>query len=289
MATRTKPVVLNAVDNTASLYPCLKLNNFAAHNLTDTATVTLTDITSVVNGTHITIALGTGTYTGVTTLVIGTTSYTIKDLSGTAASIPVDISCVEFLINGTDAILLNTKTNSYITSTYLPKSGGTISGSLSVTGNTTVSGTVTAAKVVGAYYNDYAEFFERGEETEAGDIIALDETAASEKYVKATEKSKVVIGVHSDSYSHIIGGDHVDTPEDFIPTNLPKYIPVALAGRVKVKFTGMAPIGTLVVPSSTPGVGRAYKDTDPTANVVGILVEPSETAETKLVKIKVKG
>lgn len=47
-------------------------------------------------------------------------------------------------------------------------------------GNVTLTGTLTAAKVYNAVYNDYAEFFPRGDDTQRGDIIALDETSGKE-------------------------------------------------------------------------------------------------------------
>lgn len=61
-------------------------------------------------------------------------------------------------------------------------------------------------KVYNTVWNDYAEFFERGCETEPGDIIALDETSNKEVYIKASKNSKVIVGVHSDTFGHLIGG-----------------------------------------------------------------------------------
>ena len=77
---------------------------------------------------------------------------------------------------------------------------------LDSSGNVAFAGTVTGTRVYNAYYNDYAEYFERGGETSKGDIIALDETASDEKYVKATDKSKCVVGVQSEEFAQIIGG-----------------------------------------------------------------------------------
>ena len=58
-----------------------------------------------------------------------------------------------------------------------------------------------------AVQTDYAEFFEHGEETEAGDVIALNENSSEERYLKATKWSKLVVGVHSDQFAHLIGGE----------------------------------------------------------------------------------
>ena len=141
-------------------------------------------------------------------------------------------------------------------------------------------GTFTASAVYNAVWNDYAEFFPRGEATEAGDIIALDVDADGEVYVKATEGSECVVGVHSDTFGHLIGGDEVKPEEDFVEKNLPNYIPVGLCGRVRVKFKGTAKKGMRVVPSDTPGVGRAYdKLKDSRDSIIGYLVE-SDAQET---------
>jgi hypothetical protein len=142
------------------------------------------------------------------------------------------------------------------------------------------TGALTASAVYNAVWNDYAEFFPRGEATEAGDIIALDVDADGEVYVKATEGSECVVGVHSDTFGHLIGGDEVKPEEDFVEKNLPNYIPVGLCGRVRVKFKGTAKKGMRVVPSDTPGVGRAYdKLKDSRDSIIGYLVE-SDAQET---------
>jgi hypothetical protein len=156
-------------------------------------------------------------------------------------------------------------------------------------GNVTLTGTLTAAKVYNAVYNDYAEFFPRGEETERGDIIAADETSDHEQYVKATDKSKCVVGVQSEEFAQIIGGAELEDGQDVLTANIKKYIPVALAGRVHVKYTGKAVVGTKVVPSDVPGVGRAWQDGDSDENVVGTIVEADTLLRLRLVKILVRG
>ena len=49
--------------------------------------------------------------------------------------------------------------------------------------------------------------FERGEETEPGDIISLDLNSDKEIYVKASIENNFVVGVHSNSFAHLIGGE----------------------------------------------------------------------------------
>lgn len=137
--------------------------------------------------------------------------------------------------------------------------------------NTSFPGVLTASRVVNAQYNDYAEFFERGEETEAGDIIALDLSSDEERYIKATPRNRVIVGIHSDEYAHIIGGEKGKTLEE----NLKNFIPVALAGRVHVKVSGVVYKGDrIVISNGMPGIGIALTNNS-TSNkqVIGIALE----------------
>lgn len=136
-------------------------------------------------------------------------------------------------------------------------------------GNLTIPGTVTASRVVNAVYNDMAEFFQKGEETEAGDIIALDEGSPTEQYKKATESSRIVVGVHSDEFGQVMGGMEPPEGEDFVTYNLKHFIPVALAGRVHVRVYGKVAAVDFIVPSDMPGVGRSAKEGESTVNAVG--------------------
>lgn len=154
-------------------------------------------------------------------------------------------------------------------------------------GNVTIAGTLTAAKVVNAYYNDYAEFFPRGGETETGDIIALAD-GGKECYEKATDKSIMVVGVYSDEYAQIIGGETDENGNVDIGKVIQNYIPVALAGRVHVKFYGTAIAGMKVVPSEIPGVGRAFTEGDKEDSVVGRIVASDSFQNVRRVKIMVR-
>lgn len=152
----------------------------------------------------------------------------------------------------------------------------------------TMAGTLTAANVYNAVYNDYAEFFPRGEETEPGDVIALDINSDEEKYIKSNIHLRHhVVGVHSDDYAMIIGGDKDVEMRD----NEVKYIPVSLMGRVKVKYIGAAKKGNYVVASEVTGVARAYdKDKDSELDIFGFLLEEDDkTDEVRRLKIKLKG
>ena len=170
-------------------------------------------------------------------------------------------------------------------------SGGTITGdvtinkALKVTGDVTCSGSITGSKVYNAYYNDYAEFFPRGEKTEPGDIIALDMDSDEERYVRATEHSRVV-GVHSNEFAMLIGGKPVPVGEDFYKYNLKDYIPVSLVGRVTVKVRGLVKRGDLLVCSATRGVGRVYDESkDSPVDIFGMCVEGSDRDDLHTVKV----
>lgn len=148
---------------------------------------------------------------------------------------------------------------------------------LDASGNTTFPGTLTAAKVYNAVYNDYAELFEKGEDTEPGDIIALDYTGGTERYVKATADSKVIVGVHSGEFAQIIGGKAASLEE-----NLKQYIPVGLAGRVWVKAEGDIQPGDYIGPGDSPGIGIKKKS----GSVVGIaLTKPQDGKVRILIRI----
>ena len=158
---------------------------------------------------------------------------------------------------------------------------------LNSTGNTSFPGTLTAARVNNAYYNDVAEFFPRGEETEPGDIIGLDMTGNEESYIKAScTNTGVVVGVHSDTFGYILGGIDHGAESDSIELNMVDYIPVGLAGRVPVKFIGPAKKGMLVVPSDIPGVGCSFDSdrVDTTQEIVGVLVEADDIDDETTVR-----
>lgn len=150
---------------------------------------------------------------------------------------------------------------------------------LNSSGNTAFPGTLSASRVNNAYYNDIAEFFPRGEETEPGDIIGLDMAGNEEKYIKAScTNTGVVVGVHSDTFGYILGGIDHGVDSDSIELNMKDYIPIGLAGRVPVKFIGVAKKGMLVVPSDIPGVGCSFDSdrVDTTQDIVGVLVESDD-------------
>lgn len=93
-----------------------------------------------------------------------------------------------------------------------------------------VSHDLTAKRVFNAVYNDYAELYEKDdieEEIVPGDVIELNPDTGKYRKCKIFQ-SKLVVGICSDSYGHLIGGDEDKTVKE----NLETYIPVGLCGRV---------------------------------------------------------
>lgn len=149
-----------------------------------------------------------------------------------------------------------------------------------------------ASRQYSAVYNDYAEWFPRGEDTEPGDIIALDINSDTEQYIKATINDKKIVGVHSNEYANLIGGEELpkDCKEEFYDYNLKKYIPVGLVGRCRVKVIGPVSKGDDIIPTDIPGVGRAWNESTDSDRLlrksVGFAVESSTDPAVKLIRVK---
>ena len=208
----------------------------------------------------------------------------------------LDVSITGSASNATDASNATNadKLDGYHASSFVLKTGDTMTGALKinsstaststttgalvVTGGIGAGGNIYAAKVYNAVWNDYAECFPRGEETEPGDIIALDLDSNEEIYVKAIKDINKAIGVHSDSYGHLIGMDDEDTEEDIQR----KFITIGLCGRVMVKVLDNPKKGDYIGPSSIPGVGEVC---DNKYEAVGICVDANKI--NGKVKIKI--
>lgn len=158
-------------------------------------------------------------------------------------------------------------------------------------GNINIKGELCAQRVYNAVYNDYAEFFERGEDTEPGDIIAIDEQSESEQYIKATKDSACIVGVHSNSFAFLIGGTVPDSSDKSLyDYNITKFIPVGLCGRVFCKLYGHAKIGDYVVISDNlPGVGVAiHPNSNTNKQIIGRVLQVKHKTDVELVKILIK-
>lgn len=149
---------------------------------------------------------------------------------------------------------------------------------------------ITGQRIYGSYWSDYAEFFPKGEETNPGDLIMLNPHSDAEEYVAHTGEQDIpVIGVHSDEFGHIIGGEDPIDKQDFLDYNLDRNIPVALAGRVHVSFVGKAKRNNYVVPSDVKGCAKLYDATkDNPLQIIGILVEDDDRTDKRRLRIKLK-
>lgn len=149
---------------------------------------------------------------------------------------------------------------------------------------------ITGQRIYGSYWSDYAEFFPKGEETNPGDLIMLNPYSDTEEYVVHTGEQDIpVIGVHSDEFGHIIGGEDPIDKQDFLDYNLDRNIPVALAGRVHVSFVGKAKRNNYVVPSDVKGCAKLYDATkDNPLQIIGILVEDDDRTDKRRLRIKLK-
>lgn len=145
-------------------------------------------------------------------------------------------------------------------------------------------------RVLNAVYNDYAELFPKEKETktEVGDIVGLS-SSDGESYEKATKDSLCLVGVHSDSYGILIGGnDNRDSGKDLEEFNKDTHIPVGLCGRVYVKFIGIAKKGMKVTISDIAGIGKEFNPKEDTTDVIGVLVEDNYDHNVKKVKMFIK-
>jgi len=129
--------------------------------------------------------------------------------------------------------------------------------------------------------NDYAELYKKAdvlEDIRPGHVIAL---RGGGGYGKSTSPHcSLVVGVCSDSYAHIIGGDEDESK------NATGYIPVALAGRVKVFCKGKAEPGDRLVSSSVPGVAFVPSNPWP-GTIIGKALERKKTDGIGLIYMQV--
>lgn len=99
-----------------------------------------------------------------------------------------------------------------------------------------------ATRVYNAVWNDYAELMEAGEDIEAGHVAYIHEDGL----VYATGRPGQAIGIVSDCYGHLLGGNG-DPDED-------GFVAVSLAGRVPLEVRGEFQVGDYVY-ASHDGVG----------------------------------
>lgn len=190
-------------------------------------------------------------------------------------TIPTKLSQLE---NDAGFITDGGSTGNYVTldGTETISGAKTFTAALTVNNNITATGTITGSKVYNAVWNDYAEWFEKEEkleEFEPGDICVWDINGVTKS---SKPNDRLVVGVVSDTYGHILGGEQLENMED----NNKNYVPIGLTGRVKVKIKGPVKKGDLIVSSSEVGVGIV----DNNANVGEVVGKALESSNLEAIK-----
>lgn len=161
----------------------------------------------------------------------------------------------------------------------LSLSGGTLTGPL--VGTTITADVITANKVYGAIWNDYAEWFEKenvNDTFDFGDICSWNENGV----VLASPSDVKVVGVVSNTYGHILGGFPLADMEE----NSKHFVPIGLTGRVNVKVKGAVKVGDLII-SAGNGIGEVDNNAS-IQQVVGKALESSNDENVKLITVLIK-
>ena len=142
------------------------------------------------------------------------------------------------------------------------------------------TGELTATKIYNAVWNDYAEWFEREDKSEViepGDVCVWTGNGVSKSF---KSNDKAMVGVCSDSYGHILGGEALENMED----NNRKFVPIGLKGRVSVNVIGEVEIGDLLVTSDIPGCAEVNNDA-PQNCIIGKALQGSNDINKKKITV----
>lgn len=150
-------------------------------------------------------------------------------------------------------------TIAYVTAGYLPLTGGTISGDLTVTG----TANLTAAK---AQYADLAEIYEPDQEYVPGTVVRI----GGEKEITSASSGDYFFGVISTSPGYLLNSNA-------------NGLPVALTGRVPVLVTGAVSKGDPIGMSSLDGIASV------STSYFGFALEDNDDTYTKLVEVAIGG
>lgn len=194
-------------------------------------------------------------------------------------------------VSGTTTLTGQVTANGGITTKALFATSISSSGSLSASGNATVGGGLTVTgdisggRVFNAVWNDYADAVpkEEGQEISPGDLIC--KCPYSSKYEKSTRNHRyMIVGVCSDTYGHLLGGEENKSLEETLET----HIPIAVAGNVKAKVVGQVFAGDLIVPSGIPGVGmKGPRSLESIGSIVGKALESKTSSGVERILIQV--
>ena len=161
----------------------------------------------------------------------------------------------------------------------LSLTGGTLTGPLVAQKITATE--ITANKIYGAVWNDYAEWFEKenvNDIFEFGDICAWNTSGV----IHAKPYDKNIVGVASNTYGYILGG----FPNINMEENNKYFVPIGLTGRVNVKVQGSVEVGDLIV-SAGNGIGKVDNNAS-IGQLVGKALEASNDQDVKLITVLIK-
>ncbi|MFW6007774.1 MAG: tail fiber protein [archaeon] len=145
-------------------------------------------------------------------------------------------------------------------------------------GNLNTSGTITGSKVYNAVYNDVAELFkcQNKNNFHPGDVLIWTKNGIEKSN---SNQTNLVIGVYSDTYGYLLGGEEREEIEKF-----GNYVPVGISGRVEVKVKGNIKIGDLLISSDIPGVATKMEKYIP-GTVIGKALENYSSDSIKRIKM----
>lgn len=154
-----------------------------------------------------------------------------------------------------------------------------------LTAEAAAAGSAKFGRVYNAVYNDYADFVPKdmSRKIEPGDIIA--KKPGEDKYTLASyDNRRLVVGVYSDTYGHILGGNDIDD----MSKNEKDFIPLAVAGNVYVKVVGPIREGDLITVSNLDGIGvRAKYVGEYLGCIVAKALETKRDEEVRRIKAQV--
>lgn len=105
-----------------------------------------------------------------------------------------------------------------------------------------------ATRIYNAVWNDYAELFEAVEKVEVGHVAY-----AGPQGVLKTGEPCCAVGVVSDRWGHLLGGDGELQSDNFVP--------ISLAGRIPIKVCDEVKIGDMIA-ATADGLGRKASKED---------------------------
>ena len=144
------------------------------------------------------------------------------------------------------------------------------------------TGNISANKVYNAVYNDYAEWFEKDDYNDtfdSGDVCIWTGNGVIKSF---QDNDTAVVGVVSNSYGHILGGEKIQNMEN----NNKKFVPIGLAGRVKVKVMGIVQIGDILV-AGKDGFAIVNNEAKPNM-IIGKALETSYNPGGKRIQMLIK-